>query len=440
MPKPESATSFDQITCPFCGLCCDDLRLEVYADRIQVMENGCRLSQQRFDQVSLTSQKTSVRIDGDPASLESAIERAAQILSRADLPLIGTAGTDVAGMRATLKLAESSAAVLDTMYSRGTFRNLQVLQDRGWMSTTLTELRNRADLVIVMGERLFDRFPRLLERVLIPRKILWKDAWEPMFLKAAQLRDFVMVGPWKPAKLPRELMRRNPTLIHVALEHIGEVASALRAIIRGSPLQAVSLDNTEIAVLRETATRLKQARYAVIIWCAAELDFPHAELAIESWSELICELNTSSRCAGLALAGNETEATAQQVCTWLSGQPPRTAFLRGWPEHDPYLYDGTRVIEEDECDALLWISCFSPTAIPPITKFPSIVLGHPQMTIDPPPAVYIAIGIPGIDHPGHLYRMDQVVALPLRKLRRTALPSAAEVIAAIEHRYRHAGS
>jgi formylmethanofuran dehydrogenase subunit B len=46
--------------------------------------------------------------------------------------------------------------------------------------------------------------------------------------------------------------------------------------------------------------------------------------------------------------------------------------------------------------------------------------------------VYVPVGTPGLDHAGHLFRGDRVVALPLRQLRPSSLPSAAEAIAAIQ--------
>jgi len=48
------------------------------------------------------------------------------------------------------------------------------------------------------------------------------------------------------------------------------------------------------------------------------------------------------------------------------------------------------------------------------------------------PDVFIPVGTPGIDHSGHAYRLDNVVAIRLKKLRDSGLPSTAEVLTAIE--------
>jgi formylmethanofuran dehydrogenase subunit B len=53
------------------------------------------------------------------------------------------------------------------------------------------------------------------------------------------------------------------------------------------------------------------------------------------------------------------------------------------------------------------------------------------MTFEQTPEVYIPVGVPGIDHAGHTYRMDNVVAIRLFKLREVGLPSTAQVLGSI---------
>lgn len=54
------------------------------------------------------------------------------------------------------------------------------------------------------------------------------------------------------------------------------------------------------------------------------------------------------------------------------------------------------------------------------------------MPLKKEPAVFIPVGTPGVDHAGHLFRTDRVVAIPLRQLRQSSLPSVADAIGAIE--------
>ena len=65
-------------------------------------------------------------------------------------------------------------------------------------------------------------------------------------------------------------------------------------------------------------------------------------------------------------------------------------------------------------------------------ELPTIVLGTPGVRLAQPPTVYIPVGTPGVDHAGSMVRCDNVVSLPLKNLGRSKLPSAADVLAAIE--------
>ena len=115
------------------------------------------------------------------------------------------------------------------------------------------------------------------------------------------------------------------------------------------------------------------------------------------------------------------------------GYPARVRFAKGYPEYDPYLYDTNTLISNDEADALLWIQAFNVNAAPPVTDIPTIVIGRSGMQFNKEPEVFIPVGTPGIDHAGHAYRTDNVVAIRLKKLRDAGLPSTADVLSVIEH-------
>ncbi len=164
------------------------------------------------------------------------------------------------------------------------------------------------------------------------------------------------------------------------------------------------------------------------------MKFNQAELTVQMICELIKDINRQNiRCSGLPLGGKEGDQTANQVCGWQTGYPARVSFNRGFPEYDPYLYDTNTMFENGEVDGLLWIQSFNAAAVPPTGgRIPTVVIGRSGMIFDNEPEVYIPVGTPGIDHAGHTYRMDNVVAIRLKKLRDSGLPTTAEVLTAIE--------
>ena len=402
------------VSCPFCGLLCDDLQLRVDDEAVSVEANGCERSRAQFSVRPPTA--PACWVDGAQAPLEEGVARAASILASARLPLLLIAGTDVAGMRSVLELADRIGAVVDHAASDSLMRNVQVLQNTGWVTTTLSEVRNRADLVVLAGGDAVSRFPRLFERCV--------DNTSTLFDATRQSPELIFLG------------RQPPT--HVAGRHIpvdvsrlSSLFAALRALRGGARLDTDKVADVAVSDLSALLARMQQARYGVIVWSAADFAFPHAELAIQSLCELVQELNSTTRFCGLPLGGTDGDITAHQVMTWQAGVPLRTRFTRTGPEYDPHRYSTQRLLGDAEADALLYIAALDTTHRPPAVRIPTIVLGRAGMAPLQHSAVQIAVATPGIDQAGHLYRTDNVVAVRLRKVVARQLPSAHEILSRI---------
>ena len=121
-----SPGTWDEVPCPFCGLVCDDLRVAAQPGKLEVIANGCPISTKAFAGLS-TSTAISARSAGKTASFENAAAAAAVILKKAKQPLIAGLGTDVAGMRALMQIADRMGAVVDHMNSVNFMRNVLAL-------------------------------------------------------------------------------------------------------------------------------------------------------------------------------------------------------------------------------------------------------------------------------------------------------------------------
>jgi formylmethanofuran dehydrogenase subunit B len=162
------------------------------------------------------------------------------------------------------------------------------------------------------------------------------------------------------------------------------------------------------------------------------LAFDQAELTVQTLCSVVKDINQQgTRCSGFPLGGREGDQTANQVCGWTTGYPARVSFVRGYPEYDPFLFDTASMLNNGEADALLWVQTFNINQ-PPQTSLPTVVLGRSGMSFSQEPDVFIPVGTPGIDHAGHAYRLDNVVAIRLKKIRESGLPSTAQVLTAIE--------
>ena len=421
MPNPSSPQPTGEvrdIACPFCGLVCDDLVVDASGSRLQVTGNGCPLAVAEFGRKP-GSAKGAIRVAGKPTALEEAVVAAARLLGAAKQPLIGGLGTNLAGTRAASRLAERTGAALDHMNSAAAVRNLLVLQDSGWITTTLSEVRNHADLLIVAGTDIETRMPRFFERCVANR--------ETLFGTARQC-EVVYVGSGPAGKPPVA----STSIIECDSIRLHEGFALLRALIAGRPIGVESAAGVPLATWKALAQRCRDARYGVIAWMAADLDFPQADLTVQVICELVRDLNRHTRFAGLPLGGTDGDVTADAVILWQTGFGLRTSLAGGRPDHDSYHYSASRMLARGEADFLLWVSSFSTGRTPPAADVPSVVLGRDGMTLEREPEVFITVGTPGLDHGGHLFRTDRVVALPLHPLRRSPHPSVSGVLAAIE--------
>ena len=310
------------------------------------------------------------------------------------------------------------------MNSTAKLRNLLTVQDVGWITTTLAEVKNRADVVVLLGTDAISRFPRFFERV------VWNT--ESMFDLDPQSRDIVYVGQGLDNRAGHAPDGRVPTSIPCRIDEIGEGLGAMRGLLAGQSLQAQTVAGVPLSQWAALLEKLRNSRYGVIVWAAPDFDFPHAELTVQTLSALIRDLNRSTRVCGFPLGGSDGDFTANGVLMWQTGLPFRSSFATGIPVYEPHLNSTQRLLDSGEADALLWVTSFNPKRLPPTTQLPIIVLAPPSAQFEREPDVFIPVGTPGVDHAGHYTRTDKVVALPLRKLRDIGLPSVEEVVAAIE--------
>jgi len=355
--------------------------------------------------------------------LSEAIDAAAAIIKAATLPLYGGLGTDVDGMRGLLDLADATGGVVDHAMSAGAFRNISVLQSRGWVMTTLSEVRNRADLVVVVGDGIGASYPRFYERI--------AGAAASMF--GALKRKVVLIGDGGDAALVRAPV--TVETIAAQPQALGAAVAALRGALRGSPVPpGLANAGIDTAALTALADRIKAAAYPVVVWSPALLPPADGDLIVLSICDLVRDLNATQRASGLSLAGSEGGATAMAVTAWQTGYPMRVSLATGIPVYDPVRFDIAAMLARAEGDALIWTAAIGAGLSPPATTIPTVVIGTPGLTLSRTPEVYIPVGTPGLDHDGDLVRTDSVVTLHLRSTRQSSMPSVATVARALADR------
>jgi len=406
------------VTCPACGLLCDDVTLNTAP--ISTLQNGCVKGVTFFEQSLKTTPAAVPCITGQSTDLDSAISAAADILRGSKQPLFAGLGTEVQGMRAMLRLAEKTNATLDHLHSEATVRNTLTMQNSGWLTTTLSEVKNRADVILAIGTDITSSHPRFFE------KLVWNS--DNLFNKSSP--EVIYLGvPAENTKAGIAPNGSQPTVIPAEIAQLPEIINALNALLNNKKINTEHIAGLSVSTLLTILEKLKAAQYAVVVWSASCLKFPHAELTVQSITQLINKLNETSRAAGLPLNSGDGDTSVNNTSTWLSGYPTRNRHFNGKPEYDTYHYSTQKQLSN--CDVLLWVSTFNPHPAPD-TETPTIVIGHPGMQFDRIPDVFIPVGIPGIDHGGQMFRVDSSITLPLKKVRDSDLPSLNDVITKIE--------
>ena len=421
MTESNNEGIWQEVASPFCGIASDDLTIKVSGQTVSVIENGDAITKKGFE-TPITD--TQPRIDGQIVTLAEAVAKAADIVSASQQPVIGGMASDINGIRAAMALADKTGATVDSMDSDSAFRNLLVLQDTGWMTTTLTEVRNRVDLLVVVGSDIEAHYPRFYERM------VWNE--ESLFDQDTSSREVIYLGKAPSGNASTSPSGQKAQVLACDDHDLPEVLSVLRALVNGKVIQAEQVGGLTLVELTDLAEKLKKAAYSVVVWASGSMQFSHAEASIQMLNEMIKDLNETTRSSGLPLGGKEGSTSVYNVSSWQSGYPMRTSFNRGYPDYDPYLFDSKSMLANGEADSLVWVSSFNVDRTPPKTDAPTVVLGRSGMTFDQEPAVFIPVGVPGIDHAGRSFRGDSSVAVPLRKLRDSGLPSTFDVLSAIE--------
>ena len=194
-------------TCPACGLLCDDVVIENNNQKIKVLANGCAKGITFFEQsLNQDLDKVSAQINGKPATLQQAILQAAKLIKASQQPLFAGLSTDVQGFRSIYNLSqqikETHQSNIQHINAQSTARNMKVLQSTGWQTTTLTEVKNRADVIVCFGD-IAKHNPRFFER--------FTDV-DGMFIDANQ-RQLIFIGDNCDIKAEISLRGTTPSLL-----------------------------------------------------------------------------------------------------------------------------------------------------------------------------------------------------------------------------------
>ena len=407
-----TGTLVDRV-CPYCPLHCDDL--EVSADGA-ILSGGCSIA----DQGAKTNVALSPSIAGKSVSHDAALAEAAKILGASKSPMVSGLAADVDGLRGAIEVADKISAVFDHGASDGFFNNLNVLQRRGALYTTPAEVRNRADVLVLLGTEIWKRLPRFFNRYI--------PAGPQFFNPTPKNRKVYILGGKQD---PGPIAGADVTVIEAQLDRTAELALTLGALVAGRKTQAKTVAGVPVAMLEEIAGALSSGTYPVLAWEPPALG-PQGDLAVESLYDLIIELNKTGRAAGLPLPAGGHLTGAYQVSLWQAGTTLRTSFASGKPIYDPRLNSFSRQTRDKRYDALLWVTSLQGPQLTQQKGLPLVVVSSMALPDGVVPDVFIPVAMPSRDHGATFFRGEGVVCIHASAWRSSStLPTAADTLAAL---------
>jgi formylmethanofuran dehydrogenase subunit B len=350
-------------------------------------------------------------IDGAAVSLETAAAAAAHVLKSARLPTFAGLGTDVAGTRAAILLADKLNGAFDHMRSDILFRDLDVVRQAGAMVTTVGEARLRGDVLLFIGSKLTKTWPQLMDHLaphLAPRL-------EPQIAA----RKIIWIGAAK-GEAPAGALEIAATPATLPM-----IVGSLRAIVLG---RKTTQSPAMTRKLTEVAEILKAAHFGVAVWSAESAD----TLSIEMLTGLVIDLNKNTRFSSLRVAPPMNAVGVLLSSIWMTGMPARTGFGRAYPEHDTWRFDAKRLVESGEADAVVWISSYGAETPPWEKQVPLIALTAPGTKFSSEPHIRFDVGVPAVDYDATHYLPEASTLVAVEATQRSEASSVASILNLID--------
>ena len=398
------------LVCPFCPLHCDDIVINTNNESFSLPNTNNVSCSKRIESFNINKRSLLVpRIKNIETPISPALNKTKKAIIKNKEILVLNHGTDMSGMRSMLNFASHHNAIIDHVNSKFLHQNIGVVQRTGYMATSLMEVKNRADLIIIFGNDILDKVPRLLDKIFLPLNSLWTKNSK---------KEIVLVGEFSPSTIAKIKKKCSVTNIKIKLNLIPEF---LKTIDSHKMNKDLKISNNVIIKISKI---IQKAKYMVATWSASDfVKTSNAEIIINSIAKFIVEINNYRRAACLPISGNLGDATSSQVLTWTTGFPSRLKYLNGSFSHDKNSFNGMELIKNKNIELVIHINSLSMNKLELDPKLMNIVIGHPNSKFSSMPDIFIPIGIPGIDHKGIMFRTDNVVSVHLKKIRDIKLPT-----------------
>lgn len=380
----------EAVTCTGCSLLCNDIEAAVTDGKLFHVKNLCRKGHGHFQ--AAFSERTVPMIDGQKATIDQAIARAAEILSSAKKPLLyGWSNCTLEAQAAGVRLAEKLGATIDDTSSFCQGILMERILDGRIPTCTLDDVRNYADTSIFWGADPSNSHPRHLSRFsYYPRGEKRQKSYE-------EERTCIAVD-----------VRRSATAeicsnyyYRVAPGSDEQFIEAVLAVLDGKIPKVADKKK-----MIELGSILKKTEYGVI--------FPGLGMVyslqekMDLFERLVARLNEITAFKVVPMVGHYNTRGFNELLREKTGFINRVSFSGGAPAHGP---EHSVMAAAKSCDAALVIGSDPLSALPfatakALAKVPLIAIDPRRSLATDAARVVIPSAISGLEAGGTAVRMD----------------------------------
>lgn len=420
------------VVCPFCGTLCDDIVCKVENGKIVGTINACRIAHNKFVHTEGATRYTRplIKKNGElvEVTYDEAIEKAAEILAEAKRPLLyGWSSTECEAHAVGMELAEETGAVIDNTASVCHGPSVLALQDVGYPTCTLGEVKNRADVVVYWGCNPMHAHPRHISRHVFSRGF-FRECGKPD-------RTVIVVDP-------RETDTAKIADIHLQVEFDRdyELIDAMRAYLLGHEILYDEVAGIPRETIEEAVEIMKNAQFGILFWGMGLTHSRGKHRNIDTAIMLTEDLNDFGKFNLIPMRGHYNVTGFNQVASWESGFPYCVDFSAGKPRYNPGETGANDLLLNREADALMVVASdpgahFPQKAVEYMAEIPVIAVEPHRTPTTELADIIIPPAIVGLEAEGTAYRMEGV-PIRMRKVVETDLLPDKEIVEKILEKVR----
>jgi len=371
---------------------------------------ACLKGKERFDQVSAQNRITSplIRKDGElkEVSWDEAIKKTSEILKNSSIPLLyGFSNVSCEAQDAGIKLAQRINGFIDSNASICQGKFLKKAKKFGINLTTITEIINKGDLIILWGANPAETIPRLLNKLLFSRG--------KFRMTGREIKTLVIIDPIKTASF-RVMGVRDLALMIEPNKDIELIRMLKEECCSAESIPSEGVAGIDKNDLKRLLLHLTGAENGVIITGQGVIQ-PHSDYdLVEELLELLQLINErqeKGRISLLLMGGHFNMAGFDHIALSSLGESGKLEFKN----NQLIKTEETLIskIQKEDFDSSIIVGTDPISHLPhslssKIAKKPLILIDNHNTATSHIADVVLPTTITGIESSGLVYRLDQV--------------------------------